>query len=92
MRFRRGRAQRLTYGTNCVEFALADAADGEQVVDAAEWAALGAKVDDGLRSGRADPRKLLQFLGRGGIKVERLRRRFLLALCARHTDERRKKQ
>ena len=50
--------------------------DGEQVVDAFEGTIGFAHEQDFFRGGGADSRDLLQFLGSGGVNVDRLERRF----------------
>src|SRR5437879_11259644 len=56
-----------------LEPSSADAADDEQIFDAAEWPALFAEVHDGFRRGGANSGQLLKFFGGGGVQVKRFR-------------------
>ena len=81
-------------GAKLRESALGDAANGQEVFDAAEGAALLAEVEDGLGGDRADAGEGGQLLERGGVEVEGRGRRFLLGerRCESADQQRRSKK
>lgn len=68
---------------NLFKACLRDAADGQQIVDAAEWAALLAELNDVFRRDWPDARQLFEFFDRCGVQINRLCRRLLLRGCYR---------
>ena len=65
-------------GAQLFEARFRDAADREQIVDAAELAAFLAELDDVVCCDGADARELLELLDGCGIQINRLCGRFLL--------------
>src|SRR3989441_2746304 len=75
-------------GPQLLEPGSGDAADDEQVFDAAKWPALFAEVHYGFRPGGTNSRQLLKFFEGGGVQVKRFRGRLLLALPRRRKHKR----
>ena len=65
-------------GAKLLKAAVGDAANGQEVFDTAEGAALRAEVEDGFGDDGTDTGKLRQLLDGGGVQVEGRRRRLLL--------------
>ncbi len=77
-------------GTDFRKAFFAEAADGKEIFNAAEWAALLAEAHDGLGGDGADGGKCLELLDGGGVQIERFFRgwRFLIL----RGDERKRRE